>query len=81
MDSQLDKTTSGVPLPDPTRVEAARLALKEAGQSVPDWAQANGEQTHTVYKVLSGRRACIMGDARRIAIKLGILDDASAVRS
>lgn len=75
MDSVHGKTASGVPLPDPVRVADARARLERDGQSVADWAAANGENVHTVYKVLGGDRACIMGASRRIAAKLGIIDD------
>lgn len=61
-------------LPDPARVTAARVRLAAARERVTDWAARHGEEAASVYKVLSGRRACVSGDAQRIAVKLGIVD-------
>ena len=77
MESLHDKTANGTPLPDPARVAAARARLSADGQSVRDWAAANGETEALVYKVLTGDRPCVIGASRRIAEKLGIVGDAT----
>lgn len=75
MESQRDKTVGGAPLPDLTRVLAARAAIEAAGKTAREWAADHDESPHLVYKVLSGNRACVMGASRRIAIKLGMIYD------
>lgn len=71
-------TTRKKPLPEPKRVIAARVRLVREGTTVVAWAAAHEESPALVAKVLSGKRSCVRGDSRRIAIKLGIVDDVSA---
>ncbi|MFN3387463.1 MAG: hypothetical protein ACK40O_00915 [Allosphingosinicella sp.] len=53
-------------------IRRARANLALAGQSVEDWASANGYKAKTVYGVLSGKRAAIRGQSLKIALALGL---------
>lgn len=79
MDSHGDKMELAAPLPDPSRITAAKRRLREAEQTVASWARDNGESQYLTYRVLSGRRPCLMGASRRIAVKLGIIDERAAL--
>ena len=61
-------------------LDVARAAFFDRGESVTDWARANGFRKEMVYAVLSGRAACKRGDSHRIAVKLGLKSNlASAI--
>lgn len=62
------------PLPDPSRITAAKVGLLKSGTTAVAWANANGESPALVSKVLSGKRSCVRGNSLRIAVKLGIVD-------
>lgn len=62
------------PRPDATRIAVVRQRLYASGQTIADWSAENGETPMQVSKVLSGKRACMTGEAHRIAVKLGIKD-------
>lgn len=53
-------------------VREARARLLLAGQSIEDWAVANGFKARLVYQVLRGSRPCIRGRSLQIAQRLGL---------
>lgn len=60
--------TGGVPL----TLEQAKAWFYDHGESITDWANANGFRRETVYAVLAGRTPGLRGDAHRVALALGI---------
>ena len=79
MDSQTakDEERRGRPVAprlDPARIQALRVRMTAAGQTVAALAAEIGEDVSNVYKVLSGTRAASSGVGHRIAVKLGLKD-------
>lgn len=56
---------------DPVDVKAA---IEGTGVSLAEWARFNGFSTGLVYQVLDGRRKCVRGQSRKIAIALGLIE-------
>lgn len=50
----------------------ARAELQAVGVSITQWALANRFSPNLVFEVLAGRKKCVRGQAREIAIKLGL---------
>lgn len=63
-----------VAAPTEERLAAARKAIADAGHTVATWARAQGFRESAVYDVLGGTRACVKGDALKIATALGLKD-------
>lgn len=55
-----------------TDLRRARDQFFMRGESVADWARANGFSCTAVYQVLSGRCLASRGDSHRIAVALGL---------
>lgn len=53
-------------------LQQIRSTIEESGVSIAEWARANGFSTGLVYQVLEGRRQCVRGQSRKIAIALGL---------
>jgi gp16 family phage-associated protein len=56
------------------RIEAAKARFKAQGVTVAEWADGQGYNRRTVYKVLGGRLNCDFGISHNIAVKLDIKD-------
>ena len=56
----------------PESLDATRTAFFQRGESVAEWARANGFRKEMVYAVLSGRAAASRGVSHRIAVRLGL---------
>jgi gp16 family phage-associated protein len=54
--------------------EEARAELQRKGISITQWALANKFSPNLVFEVLWGRKKCVRGQAREIAIKLGLME-------
>jgi gp16 family phage-associated protein len=54
------------------QLAAIRAAFEESGVTIAEWARANGFSSGLVYQVLDGRRRCVRGQCRKIAIALGL---------
>lgn len=52
--------------------DEAKAELAAKGISITQWALANRFSPNLVFEVLGGRKKCIRGQAREIAIKLGL---------
>lgn len=52
----------------------ARAELASLGISITQWAIANGFSPNLVFEVLGGRKKCLRGQSRNIAIKLGLIE-------
>lgn len=59
---------------DPSKVAAAKARLASDGISA--WARRNGFREKSVHDVLSGKRPCIRGTSREIAVNLGLMTEA-----
>ncbi|MES2042577.1 MAG: DNA-binding protein [Pseudomonadota bacterium] len=62
------------PRPDQAKIAEVRARLAAQGKTLAGWARENDESVEVVSKVLSGKRACTMGDQHRVAVKLGVKD-------
>lgn len=51
-----------------------RAELAEKGISITQWAIANKFSPNLVFEVLGGRKKCMRGQSRTIAIKLGLIE-------
>ena len=52
----------------------ARAELAALGISITQWAIANKFSPNLVFEVLGGRKKCLRGQSRSIAIKLGLIE-------
>lgn len=52
--------------------EAARQRIYDKGLTLREWAAKNDLGESTVYAVLNGQKKCLRGEARRVAILLGL---------
>jgi len=52
-----------------------KAQFRERGESVGQWADANGFRRSDVYRVLNGFSACKRGLQHEIAVKLGLKPD------
>ena len=56
--------------------EEVKAEFARAGITVTAWARENGYAPSNLYAVLNGRVACRYGQARDIAVRLGLVPDA-----
>ncbi|MBQ1556605.1 MAG: DNA-binding protein [Pseudomonas sp.] len=52
--------------------QQVRAALKENRMTIADWARARGFSVELSRMVLAGKRKCLRGQSREIAIALGL---------
>lgn len=57
-------------------LQQVRAEMKAAGITASEWAHANGFKPHTVHAVLCGVVKGARGEARRVAVALGLKADA-----
>lgn len=57
--------------------EQVRAAFKENGMTIADWARARGFSVELSRMVLAGKRKCLRGQSRQIAVALRIKPGAS----
>lgn len=58
-----------------TRLSRIRHLTKDPNFNISDWAKENGYTYAAVFNVLNGRTKNKRGEAREIALELGILDE------
>lgn len=54
--------------------EAARQRIYDQELTIREWAEQNHVGESTVYAVLNRQKKCLRGEARRVAVLLGIKD-------
>jgi gp16 family phage-associated protein len=60
---------------DPEKIAAVKARL--AAEGISAWARENGFREKSVHDVLSGKRPCIRGQSHKIAVKLGLMNEAT----
>ncbi len=72
----------GVGVTSAEGLKARALAVREqfaaSGTNISEWARERSFSVSLVQSVLTGRRACRHGESHRIAVALGIKEDAPA---
>lgn len=56
----------------PKTAEQVKTELRAKGMTLAQWAQQNGYDRDTVYKVIGGTRKGWFGKGHEIAVKLGL---------
>ena len=58
------------------RAIAVRAQFVASGTNISEWARDRGFTLQLVHQILRGERSCMRGESHRIAVALGIKDDA-----
>lgn len=60
-------------------VEQLKAKLSREGRTIKQWADENGYDIQTVYKVVGGTRKALYGRGHEIAVRLGIKEGSCTV--
>ncbi|MEH3098850.1 DNA-binding protein [Sphingomonas adhaesiva] len=60
------------------RAMVVRAQFEASGTNISEWARERGFRLQMVHQILRGERPCLRGESHRIAVALGIKDDAPA---